>query len=81
MKTLTIYLNSFFTGTFKVVIFICSIYISAVFFLASIFEEIMLGKVNEGRKALMMEFMQKLCNLAEPKDADNTRMETRNSLS
>jgi hypothetical protein len=76
MKTLTIYLNSFFNGIFKAVIFIASLYLSSVFFLISLFEETLFGKVMEGHKVLMAELIQKLSNLAEPVRNEESRAKT-----
>jgi hypothetical protein len=76
MKTLTIYLNSFFNGIFKAAIFIASLYLSSVFFLISLFEETLFGKIREEHKALMTELIQKLSNVAEPVRSQESRSKT-----
>jgi hypothetical protein len=76
MRTLTIYLNSFFSGIFKAVIFIASLYLSSVFFLISLFEETLFGKVSDSRKAFMAELIQKLSNIAEPASGEESRTKT-----
>jgi hypothetical protein len=80
MKTLTIYLNSLFNGAVKAVIFILSLYISVIFFLIILFEQTLFGKTNQQRQASMHEFMQKLSNIAEPKEVQS-EVKTNNSLS
>ncbi|WMJ73144.1 hypothetical protein RCC89_08215 [Cytophagaceae bacterium ABcell3] len=60
MRNLLLYFRSLFQGVFSLAVFLAAFYVSVVFFLLSVLEEIWSGKENPSRVARMEMFVEKI---------------------
>ncbi|MFN6944202.1 MAG: hypothetical protein ACK4ND_04580 [Cytophagaceae bacterium] len=66
MKNVTLYVKSLLQGILTLAVYFTTMYLSTIFFLVSIFEEMYTGAENKARRERMDYLVDKIQKYAEP---------------